>query len=115
MKCLEFDTSRLSPTECMNECKRWNISTEYRRVDRIPDDQKRCIARDDDDCSYVYTYNKQNDTDLILLTVQQGLSKSISFSFICLENIVGRCSTLSYVSFSTPSPPLVCPLQQVLK
>ena len=72
---MEFDTSELTVDECSNECARWNISKEYKRVDRIPDGQKRCIARDDDDCSYVYTYNKQNDTDLILLTVQRGLSK----------------------------------------
>jgi len=75
VKCLEFDTSRLdTPALCRKECDRWNISEEYRRVDKIPDDQKRCIARDDDDCSYVYTYSRQNDTDdKILLTVQQGL------------------------------------------
>lgn len=38
-------------------------------------DSRRCIARDEDECSFVFTYNKDNVTDTIQLVVQKDRSK----------------------------------------
>nr|AAG25994.1 integrin beta chain [Podocoryna carnea] len=69
VKCRVFDTSDLSTAECEVECARWNI-TSHIVVDKVPDD-RRCIARDEDDCSFVFTYNKDNITDTVQLVVQR--------------------------------------------
>lgn len=46
--------------------------------------EKRCIARDEDDCSFVFTFTKDNNTEAIKLIVQSERSEEAYLNFICL-------------------------------
>ncbi|XP_065644709.1 integrin beta-1 isoform X3 [Hydra vulgaris] len=69
VKCKVFDTSDLKKEQCELECTKWNISS-YKLQDKVPE-VRRCIVRDEDDCSFVFSYNKNNITGEIQLLVQR--------------------------------------------
>jgi len=70
VRCRVLKTSDLTDAQCEFECAKWNITSHIVK-DKIPEEEKRCIARDEDDCSFVFTYNKDNVTEEVQLIVQK--------------------------------------------
>ena len=44
-------------------------------LEYVPEGQKRCLGRDEDDCAFIYTYQKNNITTEVKLFVQRDRSK----------------------------------------
>ncbi|XP_065056412.1 integrin beta-1-like [Rhopilema esculentum] len=71
VRCKVFKTSELGAPECETECRKRNI-TKITTVDYVQAGAgERCVAADKDDCSFVFTYRKDNVTEEIELLVQK--------------------------------------------